>query len=428
MKRTVVATLLVLLAIAACATSQPAADTPVAVSGASYMGGRDAITLTPPGCNAVNFAQVPGSSDLFIGRQLLTADGQLAGVSGPDDCSGGNPDNAKNGKIFNRWGLTLDRLDWSTHRFSIVKPVLDTSIDPQTGRPRSLITGGPMSGAIIQSAYDANLLNYRGQYWLVFECIVANGERYGVVGTSSCIGAYDPSQQALDLSRTQVIISGIYTQPHVFHAAAVPALLVFEDRLFLYWSELAIENGQAMRIAARGAELETDKGRIAVKGSNGRLVHAIDEPATMEVWSPVAGDTTADTTVDIGAGAVWTHGHSILAQSSLGGEGCTAPSGSSRGCYRLALVRTNQPLGNQVFNQAQKVAANQLPTNPQEYTRPIRGPSGDYWFIGHYLRPVVNGWSELRPAPGEDSWKTAAPGASKLIMYPLADKSLWPTD
>src|ERR1700735_5514423 len=73
------------------------------------------ILLQPVGCNATSLAQVPGSAELFLGRQPLTSDGQVAGITGPNDCSGGNPDNQSTGKIFNRWALTLSKLDWSTH-------------------------------------------------------------------------------------------------------------------------------------------------------------------------------------------------------------------------------------------------------------------------------------------------------------------------
>ncbi len=73
-------------------------------------GAADFVLLNTVGCNATALVQVPGTIDTFMGRQLLTADGQIAGVTGPNDCSGGNPDNRKNGKVFNRWALTLDHL------------------------------------------------------------------------------------------------------------------------------------------------------------------------------------------------------------------------------------------------------------------------------------------------------------------------------
>ena len=130
-------------------------------AGAGDSGGQSAfILLQPVGCNATSLAQVPGSAELFLGRQLLTADGQVAGITGPNDCSGGNPDNQSTGKIFNRWVLTLSKLNWSTHKLTLIKALLDTSIDPATRQSRAILSGGPMKGAVIRSAYDANAVRF----------------------------------------------------------------------------------------------------------------------------------------------------------------------------------------------------------------------------------------------------------------------------
>jgi hypothetical protein len=39
-----------------------------------------------------------------------------------------------------------------------------------------------------------------------------------------------------------------------FNAAAVPELLVYRDRLFIYWSALAIDHGRFKEIDLRGAQ------------------------------------------------------------------------------------------------------------------------------------------------------------------------------
>ncbi len=392
-------------------------------AGSAYFGEADWATLEPAGCNATALAQLPGSSDLFIGRQLLTADGRIAGVDGPNDCSGGNPDNRKAGKIFNRWSLTLDRLDWQARRFSIVKPLLDTSIEPGTGHSRAAITGGPMRGAVIRSAYDASVVSYRGEQLVAYECVLEE-PRFGVQGTSACLSAYDPTRQVIDLSRTQVIVSGVHAGGR-FYAAAVPELLVFQGRLYLYWSALAVDAGKFVEIAVRGAELETSGGTLAIRGGGGALVHCLDRPATTEVWSPSPGDPASDSAVDIRA--LWVSGGSVVAMASVGGSACASPAGDSRGCFRLSIVRAQQPLGEGVFNHAPQVEASDLPSNPQEYTRPVRDPSGHYWLMGHYLRPKANGGSEDRPVPDPAYWKAAKPNGV-LVMYPVPDGSLWPSD
>jgi hypothetical protein len=388
-----------------------------------YIGERDAIVVAAPGCNSSSYSAVPGSSDLFVGRLLLSADGALPAPNGPADCSGGNPDNQKSGKIFSRWALTLDRFDWGAHRFGIVKTLLDTSLDPATRQARTVIGGGPMRGAIIQSAYDPALASFHGTDYVVFECIVSNGAAYGVDGTSSCIGVYDPARQAIDLNRTQVIVSGIH-DGKIFHAASVPQLLVFQDRLYLYWSALDIADGRFQSVAVRGAELEAGGAGVSVKGSAGRLVHAVDEPATVEVWAPQPGEPLSDTAVD--ARALWVSGQWIVALSGQGGGGCTAPDGPQRGCFHLAMVRATQPLGRHVFNQSQAVSEARLPSNPQEYTAPMRDPQGRTWLIGHYLKPAANGWSEVRPVPGIDYWNRQPPHAAQMVMFPLDDPGLVP--
>jgi hypothetical protein len=415
MTRASAAIIAVLLCAAAGAAPPPAAE--------PYLGARDAIVVAAAGCNSSAYSAVPGSNELFLGRLLLTAEGELPALNGPADCSGGNPDNQKTGKIFSRWALSLHHFDWGTHRFSIVKTVLDTSLDPATGQARAVVSGGPMRGAIIQSAYDPSLVSYHGTDYVAFECIVSNGGAFGVDGTSSCIGVYDPLKQQVDLGRTQVIVSGFHgPDRNTFHAAAVPQLLVFQDRLYLYWSALTVTGDKFQSAAMRGAELEAGA-FISVKGSQGRLVRSMDEPATVEVWAPQPGDPLSDTTVD--ARAVWASGNSVIAVAGKGGSGCTAPDGPQQGCFRLAMVRSARPLGPHVFNQAQPLKL-ELPSNPEEYTAVMHDPQGMVWLLGHYIKPPANGWSELRPVPGGDYWSRQPPHSAQMVMFPLGDPGLAP--
>ena len=382
------------------------------------------ILLQPVGCNATSLAQVPGSAELFLGRQLLTADGQVAGITGPNDCSGGNPDNQSTGKIFNRWALTLSKLDWSTHKLTLAKVLLDTSIDPVTNRSRAILSGGPMRGAVIRSAYDPNIVRFRDQYFIAYECTLENGKPFEVQGTSSCISAYDPGLQTIDLTRTLVIVSGAQVSASNFNAAAVPELLVYRNRLFIYWSALSIENGRFSEVSIRGAELLVTQGEVAVKGAAGAVVHSLDEPATTRVWAVDPAEPLSSTTADLRA--LWVTNDSIVVAASLGGNGCTAPSSDVPGCFRLALVKSDKALADNVFGRGYRVNA-PLPSNAQEYTRPIRDPAGAYWFIGHYLRPGANGVSSANPMPNSTFWKQYK-SDSALVMYPFVEKSLWPTD
>jgi hypothetical protein len=374
------------------------------------------LLLQPVGCNATSLAQVPGSAELFVGRQLLTADGQIAGITGPNDCSGG---------ILNRWALTLSKLDWSTHKLTLVKVILDTSIDPATKRSRAILPAGPMRGAVIRSAYDANVVHFRDQDFIAYECTLENGAPFGVQGTSSCISVYDPRQQTIDLGRTLVIVSGAQISASIFNAAAVPELLVYRNRLFVYWSALSVENGRFAQVGIRGAELLVTHGGVAVKGAKSSVVHSVDEAVTTRVWAADPADPLSSTTADLRA--LWVAKGSIVIAASLGGRGCTDPSGAVPGCFRLALAKADEPLVNNGFGKGTRMDAALLPSNAQEYTRPVRDPTGAYWFIGHYIRPAANGVADANPMPGADFW-SQYPADSALVMFPFVEQSLWPTE
>lgn len=391
----------------------PSAQSGISASGQSYLGSTDSIVLNQPGCNATAFAQMPGNPGLFAGRQLLTADGRLAPPDEADDCSGGNPDNARKGKAFNLWSLTLVSFDWTSHRFGAARPLLDTSIDPMTGNSRAIITRGSLTGARIRSAYDPSVALFRGRYYVAFECIIRNTPQTHVQGTSVCLGEFDPARETIDLSRTNVVVSGIADDRSLV-AAAVPRLLVFGDRLYLYWSALVSQGGRFASSSERGAALETTGTRLRIAGSGRRLVRALD-PLSDEVWSPDNSDALSDTLVNVFGFAA--KGGTIYAFAALGGSGCLTPSGRQAGCFRLSVRESDQPLGRHVFNHARKPQL-VVPTNPQEYALPIRDPEGRLWLMGHFIRPTRNGASDLRPMPGGDYWESA-PSRTVLAMAPL---------
>ena len=383
------------------------------------------IVVNLVGCNASSLVQLPDTTDLFLDRQLITVDGQIAGVTGPNDCSGGNPDNTKHGKAFNQWTLTLVKFDWTTHVFTLVKPIIDTSVDPARKSSRALITAGPQRGAFIRSAYDPDVVRFHGKYWVVYECTLEEGIRYGVPGTSICLSLYDLDRQELDLSHTQVLVSGVRISPSRFISAAVPALLSYHDKLFVYWSVVTSDDGKFTGIATRDAELEVAGDEVQIKNAKGHLVYATDEPQSTEVWSVDARDSLSNNTADLRG--VWATQDSLVAAASIGGSGCTTPSDHQAGCYRLSLVKAAAPLGRGEFSSGRKVPEALLPSNAQEYTRPIRDPAGSYWLIGHYIRPSINGFSETRPLPNAVFWKNYQ-ADSVVIMYPLLDRSLWPAE
>jgi hypothetical protein len=368
--------------------------------------------IVEPACNATSFAQLPDDASLFIGRRLVNSTGELSGVSGPNNCSGGDPANQSKGLPFNRWGLVLDRFDWQTYRFVGATALLDTSPDPTTGRSRAVITGGPMRHLRIRSAYDPSVVRFGNATFVAFECTFDNGDEFGLDQTSSCISVYDPTARKLDMSRTLVAVRG-ERQGSLFKVAAVPRLLAFERRLYLYWSALTIEGGIINGATVRGAELiEQQDGSVRVKGSDGAIRPA--DSLSTEVWQP-SEDKMSNRIVNLMGFS--DEGRSFVAFAALGGEGCSDPLGQGPGCFRLVAKRSFMPLGRNAIAQGETMDL-RLPSNPQEYAAPIVDPLGNPWLIGHFIRPIRNGFADRNPAPSMSFWRTSE-RQSVLLLSPL---------
>lgn len=369
--------------------------------------------VASPGCNASAFAQLPDSPDLFIGRQLLTADGELAPPTKASDCSGGNPDNQKSGKSFNRWSLMLDRFDWKNNRFEAVKPLLNTSIDPETGISRSRITGGVMKGAIIKSAYDPSVAKFKGVTYVTFECIIQNGADYKVSGTSSCIGVYDPNTQSVDLSRTRVLISGVVGENFMW-SAAIAHLLSYKNKLYVYWTATFWKNGQISDWCVRGAQLVQTLTGVAIKGGGG-MAAPVTTSLAVDVWRRNLAGSSSEKVFDLfGTFQLRKTLHIIYAS---GGDDCVSPAGKGPGCYHPSIAKLSKPLGPDIFNNAKPANVN-LPTNPVEYAIPVVDPSGQMILMGHFIRPKKNGYSEINPMPSEGFWSSQK-NSSVYAMTPL---------
>lgn len=369
--------------------------------------------VSEPGCNAVAFAQLPDESSLFIGRQFIGRDGRIAGVIGPNDCSGGDPGNEAAGKPFNRWALVLNSFDWATKRFHIVKPLIDTSLDPRTGRSRAVITGRTMRGLVIRSAYDPSVVKFGGTTFVAFECTAENGEPFGVQQTSSCLAVYDPRTRSIDMSRATVAVTGD-KQGDTYHVASLPRLLSHSGQLYLYWSAMLIRNGKIIRSTARGAQLDVTGTTPFIRGEGQRVPQAFDSAST-RVWTTEA---SAASNVLVNIMSLAPLGNGFFVFAALGGDGCYSPAGSSPGCHRLVIKRSPAPLQQDGFNYAEQFHTG-VPTNPHEYALPIVDPQGRWWILGHFIRPPRNGFSERAPAPIGQFWATTS-RPSTLAVIPVA--------
>jgi hypothetical protein len=372
----------------------------------------NATTATEPGCNSTAFTQVPGEATLFIGRQQVTADGGLAGFTGPNDCSGGHQKNELAGKPYNRWGLVLNSFDWSTRQFKLLKPILDTSLDPRTGKSRAVVTGGPMRGLIIRSAYDPRAVQFGGQILVAFECIAENGGSYGVQHTSSCIAVYDPERRTIDMSRATVAVTG-EQQGDLYRLASVPQLLAYGGKLYLYWAASVMRDGKFLTSVGRGAELELRQGVPRVRGASGPLVRPFDSSSTEVLSTEASPSSNLIATIM----SFVPLRDSFLMFAVLGGGDCQDPAGPSRGCFRLAVRKSSAPIKHRGFNQASR-PSNDLPTNANEYPTPVIDPSGNWWVLGHFRRPLANGFADRAPAPGHQYWRSSK-RESVLALIPM---------
>jgi hypothetical protein len=370
------------------------------VSNAAYWGEEDSVNVTFTGCNAVSNFQIPGQLNLFIGRAYFDPTGHPIA----SNCS---TTASQEAGTASRVGLVLNQLNWATNTFSIIKPLLATQ--------QGALTGGPLKGYTLRSAYDPSIALFNGKYWVSFECIVLNSS----FGTSSCLASFNNTTQTIDPNSIHVVVRSTTTSTTTHTGAAVPALLVFNGNLYMYWSATTRVNGIFTRIAVRGAQLAADSaGYFWVKGAAGKITKSLDA-TSIEVWGLTASDPLSNSAVDIKS--IWATSTGIVAAVSIGGSGCFQP-GPQAGCWRLAMAEVKTPLGFDIFNKVPLLDAPSLPTNGQGYTRAVKTPTGNYALMGNWEFPTVNGFSELRPAP--ESWTGL--GSHDLIVFGFSDAILWP--
>lgn len=306
-------------------------------------------------CNSVAFSQIPGHTDLFLGR--------LKENTGPDGCSGNN------------WAIALFQMDWDKKELHFIRYVL---------KPPFSIPG---DGRTINSAYDPYAIQFKGEIWAAFECAAPDS-------VSSCIGPVS-LEKGMDVSRISVPASGgAKTTSEAWRVSASdPKLLVFRGHLYLYWTVIRSDEHGSIDGAVRGAQLVEDERqprRLWVKEAAGHGARADDGTLTVETWGPTPDDPLKNSFVDLFG--IYTNGNDIVASAGIGGRGtapgeqCFTPSGTSFGCFRLTISKVSDPLGHDALN-AGEVHLDGFPANPQEYSRVVEGPKGTVFMMGMYFDP-----------------------------------------
>jgi hypothetical protein len=301
-------------------------------------------------CNAsAAFAQIPGQTDMFVGRGV--------GIGSLEYCHCPT----RRDTSF----LALYQMDWNSLKMTLTKFLF------QPARPPAKEPSG------VWSAYDPYAASYRGEIWIAFECALP-----GTVG--SCVAPMTQDAQSLDLSRLTVLVRGDKRG-----SASTPVLLNFQDHLYLYWTIDAAENRLSQNtLVSRGMELEKDpQGRLWGVGSRGHSVVTDDPRLTTLVDDVNPSDATTNHVAHLRS--IFVVGSTIIAISTLGGtagqEVCASSHQISPGCWRISLSVADAPLEENAFGR-KKVILTSLPyNNGIDYPRIVVDPFRHKLLLGQFF-------------------------------------------
>jgi hypothetical protein len=337
--------------------------------------------VSVPGCNATSLAQVPGTTDLFLGRQLIN--------TSSDGCSG------------SRWSVVLLRFDWASQTFSFVKYLV-----APVGNGIPL---GAQPGTTITSAYDATAADVNGELWMVFEC-AGSGDDLSGGYASSCAAPISRDDYSVDVSRMNVVVSGVAaSEPTPGRSASVPKIFTYQGVPYIYWSAMEFRETQGgeviTRLSTRGMQLaRSDAGMMWAAGSQRAYPADQGDEVLGSSTDGQVGDLADSYDVQVIDGR-------LLMTSGAGTTGCTTPLSPMFGCYRLQIRTAATPLGYHVYN-GSVVNNVALPFNPQEYGRFAKDPTGNWHIFGQFITPTTNG--SATPAD------TVAAGQGQFPLTPSA--------
>lgn len=311
-------------------------------------------------CKSFAFSQIPGNSELFIGKVRLSANGKVCGGSQT---------------------LGLFRLTWSTLTMTYLHSILD--IPTLVG------------AATIASAYDPYVERIGDETWVAFECT-----GLGIPGTTACVAPLLGNGH-LDTSRLSMPVVGLDSNSRSLfnYSASTPKLLSFKQKLYLYWTAIQSDklfSKQWRNIETRGIELEFEGSRKRLWGiARGEKNEPSYAPGlNIAVMEPEKGNPTSNTTVD--TEGLFVSGDQIIVLSSLGGSGpdskskCVNPRDKSPGCFRLVISMTTNPLGENAFWD-NVLDHPKLPNVATEYPRIIRGPHMETFLLVNIHPKDANG-------------------------------------
>lgn len=351
-----------------CALGAAGCDTPLTIFWKATQLGHN-NTLVPTRAYRVDWdgeevrAQIPGYVDYFIGRRF--EDYNLP--AGAPTCGAG------------RQCLELRRMDWKTFGMTVVSHVLE--LDTTLGMTVS-------DGALVKQAYDPDVVSFNGELWVAFECDATN---ISAATASACLGPLDLSggieHATLVKSRTVVVVRAITDGQGYPRSASVPKLVVHKGTPYVYWSTARIDGPSFLELVARGVELGQETSgshRLLAKRGNGSLgrVDSIGSETSV-VWH-LGTDARSNRVTDISD--VASDGTYVVVLGNVGGGDCDSPvpPKTSEGCYRMAISRSTEAIGDGIFD-ADRVPDGDLPSNPPAYPHFFTHPDGSLWLAAHFL-------------------------------------------
>lgn len=285
----------------------------------------NAKRLHDGGCNASRWNNTPRLGNVFIGRHHKYA----IGTECLDE------------PVY--WRLTHGTMDNSG--FSTQGDLVDLPLSLNDGE----------YGII--SAYDPSVFEFDKEVWIAFECHAPRtadpDSGFTHSGVGICMGPLGENYR-LDRDRTYLVVKdGGYEQGDL-HAksATVPKLVRHQGKPYLYWTvvhKLKSNPDPWSHITGRGIELEQETGnlrRLWPKGIGEEIT--ADDARASTVWDILPADPRSDTVADIFN--IYSDGDYLYAVASLGGSGCINSSSQVDGCYRMAMARSTQPLGENIFH------------------------------------------------------------------------------
>lgn len=333
--------------------------------------------------------QIPGAPDFFVGRLPISATG------GKRDPPPGNF-----GCDMVSWQLALVQVtDWGSLSFKFVKTLLWPNAHDDRF-PKTPIQNGKY---VLDQTYDPTVAMLDGELWVSYECTGVG------MATSSCIspltGSVGPDL-SLDLSRTNIVVVATDSNK----AASVPKIFSFKGKSYMWFDYYKVNVGY---IEARGVEIVKDSSsRYWAVGQSDSL--SMDDPSTVCVWQPSGQDSAI---ADVFGIAPTTDGNHLIISAGIGGSGCGNPASKSNGCYRMAVGRTNFPLGQHLANEVM-LDGSTLPDNALEYAKLIAIQNGGPTVMAaHFIPP--------------DSYHTTSysiPGGFEGVVLPKDtdfEKSFW---